>query len=182
MKATPLHREYAPNPSRRGFTLAELIVGTAFAGMLTAAVISAFIFVLRTSYGVGNYVEMNSQSRIAVEQFARDVRMAREVTSLASTSMTLRLPESVDITYTYVSGQNGGEFRRTGPDGERSVLSDVESVEIRYFNLHGDETESLTDAKIIQLDAEMVRRVLQLEHTNHLISARFTLRNKDVSN
>ena len=49
---------------------------------------------------------------------------------------------------------------------------------LRCFDSNGIETSVLSDIKVIQFEAQMEDRAIDLLHTNHAISARYILRNK----
>lgn len=168
--------------SKRGFTLAEILIATVITGLLLAACMSSVVFLMKSAVGSGNYSEMNQQSRRALEYFGREVRQGQGITSPDKTGFDLKIPVSASTSKTirYGLDKSKKEFYRI-EDGVRTrLLGDVEDVIIRYYNINGSESALPLEIKQVQMEAKMVRKVLTTENTNYLISARFTLRNNYI--
>ncbi len=184
----------APGPARRprraGFTLTEIMVATALSAVVLGGVISSFIFLTRASLGIRNYTDMETEARNAMETFAQDVRMSSGVTWNSATSLTLAIEQggtATSATYSYDSGT--GTFSRTF-EGSSDVL--ITGIRSFAFNAYSIDTTSVSLASIssatndatkqvqISLESERSQSNLALA-TNKVISARFVLRNKQVT-
>jgi len=172
--------------AKRGFTLAELLVVTGLMGIVLAGVTSSYMFFVKSSIGMGNYVDMNMQSRIGMETLGRELRMASKITSFSSTGMVLTVPidsatNTRTVVYAYVSSTR--KLMRKSSDGDlRPILQDVTSMEFKYYDLKDNLTTSEISVKKVQVEARMIRKVLAIENTNNVISARFLMRNRKITN
>ncbi len=64
----------------------------------------------------------------------------------------------------------------------RDLLTDVNSLTLTYYNLLNVKAAGTVEAKKVQIEVEMIRRVLAIENTNHVISSRYMMRNRKVTN
>jgi hypothetical protein len=177
--------------SRAGFTLAEVLVASSLVMLVSAAIFSSFLFVARSSMGLVNYSEMNSESRHGLDTFGRDIRSARSIKAgFSENAFTVRLPDNSEITYAYVTQGGKGFLMRTPGTGEPVVImrqvepmvtDDFEGF-FRYYNLQGGSAANTLEVKQIQLQLKLVRKTVAQEQTERVVSARFILRNKEVSN
>lgn len=167
-------------PRRRGFTLAEALITMTVSGLLLAGSLSAYMFLTKNTYGIGNYVDMNRQSRVGLELFGREVRQASAISNLSGTGFTITIPEgetsSLNITYSYDASKRA--LVREEGNSRRELLRDVQRLEFRYYNLLSNETTSGVEAKTLQLDAMMERKLIAVSNTNYVISARYMMRSK----
>lgn len=180
--------------AQSGFTLVEVIVAMTIGVFILASSYATIMSLAKGSESMINFSEMNGQTRTALELFGRDSRMARDVES--ATANTVRLERSIsgtvyDVVYAYVP--TAGTFTRTVyeddtttiaglPDANKTLLFDVDELALTYYTLRHDETVKPISIKHVQLEAKLERKVLNIANTNYIISARFMMRNKDVSN
>lgn len=171
-----------------GYSLVELMIGVALSTFVAAGIFSSFLFVARSSVGISNYSGMNTESRFGLEIFGRDVRSAQAVLSgFSSTSFTILSPlpdgSLQTISYSYRPDLPSRPLLRQMPDGhEYKVMTGVDDLTFRYYNLQGDFAAVPIEVKQIQLQLKLVRNTIGLENTEKVVSARFILRNKKVSN
>ena len=92
---------------------------------------------------MGNYAEMNEQARMAVEIFARDIRMTSDVLYVGEGEMSLEVSYSQDDVQTvdYIYDSDAGEFIRivrriVGKDSKFVILDDLIDLEIKFLNLN----------------------------------------------
>lgn len=168
----------------RGFTLTEIMVAMSLGLMISAAVLSSFGFIGRSSLGIAHYSTMNSESRNGLELFARDVRMAQDISGFSETGLTLHIPVgsggTSPVIYRYNS--EAKTFEREDAAGEiENLMRHVEEFVFRRFTVLQEEATNNLGTKQIQLQLRMVRPVLQRETSDKVISARYIMRNKRVS-
>lgn len=170
----------------RAFTLVEAMISMTLIGLLTAAVLSSFVFTLRGEQSLANYNTMNGDARELLERFSRDSKCALDVTNATSTSVTMMIPYDTDpthatsVTYEYNAG-DGSVTRETG--GVATVLATGVSntFAFTYLNILNAATTSLPEIKQIQLSLRMVRTVTSAATSQYVISAQYTLRSKPVA-
>jgi prepilin-type N-terminal cleavage/methylation domain-containing protein len=189
--------------SRAGFTMVEVLMALSISMFLLASAYATVFSLAKGSESMVNFSEMNTQSRTALELFGRDMRMANDVRqedwNEQSIVIRQRLRDNTfrDVRYAFIpgAGSSKGHFRRElwseytpdDPDNflieERVLLYDVDWLNMNYYRYVRSETAlSPLETKHIQLEAKLQRNVLGLSNTNYIISARFMMRNKDVTN
>src|SRR4051812_42396851 len=62
-----------------GMTLVELMVGVAASSLVLAAAAAMWIFSLKSFTSAGNYMDLDSRSRFAVDSMLRDLRNATAI-------------------------------------------------------------------------------------------------------
>lgn len=179
----------------RGYTMVELIVATGLMGIVMVSMVGTFMVFASGSKGVAAYTEMSQQSRKALELFARDIRASEDVTTATQHDVVVVIPEDTYYsggTAQYTFDQDLGLFSRVIRDNSGVVTSNqilldgVELFAFGYFDPLGQSLDYakeslLLSVKSIQIDAEMVRAVSQNEATDYIISARFLMRNRPVT-
>ena len=183
MRSTMDPSDRHPKIRTSGFTLAEVIVATTLSAMILAGLTSSYVFFVKSSVGMSNYVDMNMQTRRALEMFGRDVRATRTVNTMTATTFsatTLTLTGTETIVWAFNSGAKT-LTRQVGGGAAIAILNDVDSLTFKYYNTVGAITASVSEARKVQIDAEMLRTVIAIKNTNQVVSARFTMRNRNVS-
>jgi prepilin-type N-terminal cleavage/methylation domain-containing protein len=68
-------------PATAGFSLVEMLVAVAAGSLLLGAVVSLGIFTSRSFYMMGNYTNLDAESRNAVDIMGREIRNSSRLTS-----------------------------------------------------------------------------------------------------
>lgn len=180
---------------RKGYTLVEVMVATTLASFVMLAIITGFLFLGRSGVNLQNYAEMESQARRAIERFAEDVRVASNATwnSAESVTLTVKTPTGGTANYTYAYNSAKGTFTRTNGASELTLITGISSGSFSFtaYKINTD-TISLSDSsalatastqtKQIQIALRTVRSNRTVtDATNAVISARFILRNKNIT-
>ena len=184
------------------FTLVELIVAMTLSSIVMAGVISTYLYIARVGYRTSDYSEMEAQSRLGLEVFARDVRSANGIVWNSSTRIAMTIPTSTadTVTYEYELNSDAGTFTRTCTSAgtpTQTLISGIEatSAGLRGYKLTIDPvtkypcavdmtnlTQASVDTKQLQLTLHLTRVHTTLARTTgNVISARFILRNKRVT-
>jgi len=169
-----------------GFTLPEILIAIVIGSMLLGAVTSSFTFVAKSCVSMNDYASLDGQSRRAVELFSREVRAASDISGFTKDGMTLTVPTSGGSTYTvnftYVSADKTF-YRAYGTSQQQALLTGVQRFALKRYNLLHNTASNDLETKQIQLDAETARGGGGRFHaTNHVLSAKFVMRNKVASN
>jgi hypothetical protein len=157
-------------------------------------VLSAFLFLARTSFRSSGYSEMDAEVRRGLDAFARDTRNATDVRWNSAQSITLTV-NGVPVLYAYDSDTTSGTYRSfyrltDGPGAARTVL--VREVTPDFaFRRYKLEQPGVTDntagndseTKLLQLTLRAARTSgATVGATQAAVSARYLLRNKRVAN
>ncbi|HEX9047346.1 MAG TPA: prepilin-type N-terminal cleavage/methylation domain-containing protein [Verrucomicrobiae bacterium] len=84
-----------------GFTLIEVMFSLAIVVVVSVGALSMLVFTSRTFAGIGNYVQINTQSREAMDLMSRDIRQAAALTNATSTSLTFTNTDGSLLQYQY---------------------------------------------------------------------------------
>lgn len=170
----------------RGFTLVEVLISVSLSAMIMAGVLSSFLFLGRSGANLQNYTDMESQARRSLEIFAEDVRQGSAITWNSATSATLRV-NSANITYAYNSSTQ--TFSRNGVNFITGIFPG--SFAFKAFNVASTEMPLATAAnriaanistKQVQISLRCTRTSTTVTSaTNTVLSARYILRNKNVT-
>lgn len=91
--------------AKSGFTLVEVLIGATLAGVIMAAVLSAYTFIARNLARLASYQALENESRKVLGYMGKDFAQAQGVKSgtvPTASTVTLVLP-SGEVTYTYDS-------------------------------------------------------------------------------
>jgi prepilin-type N-terminal cleavage/methylation domain-containing protein len=186
--------------SKKGFTYIEVLMALTISSFILTASYATIMSLAKGSESMINYSEMNAQSRVALEMLGRDSRMARDVELATETAVMLEreIGDTVFDIY-YAFNDKTGTFSRTiyqndnlsdpakktlstRDDAQLTFLYDVEQLAFTYYNYRQSKTTNTREVKHVQIEGILERRVLNVYNTNYIISARFMMRNKDVTN
>jgi Tfp pilus assembly protein PilW len=166
------------------------MIAAGLAAFILAAVISSFLFLVRSGTNIQNYSDMESQARKALEIFAEDVRQASAIVWTSNVNVTLTINSSW-VNYAYSSTNR--TFVRTDPSGARTLITGItaNTFVFRAYTVAGAELALATAANLtaagvntkqlqISLEASRTNQTV-VAATNTVLSARFILRNKIVT-
>lgn len=183
MTTTTVHSTDFRQRGRRAFTLTELMIVMTLSVILSGAIFASFGFILRSGMAIVNYSDMTSEGRRGLEIFARDVRTAEDILDFSEDSLTLRVREPGDVILevTYRFNEEDRRFERV-VDGQVQVLmNDVRQFFFRRFNVLQEPAANNLETKQIQLELSMVKEVIGRETSERVVSARYIMRNKQVT-
>lgn len=183
-----------------GFSLSEVMIASTLTVMVMSGVMGSVIMTMRTGYHVEQYTDMENQSRLSLEIFGRDVRMAKSVTWVDANNINLTLPTSTEgngtVVYTYSYNPVRKEFSRIADGKTQLLIIGIDSLELHGYQLTGDPvftTDHMpatpfdwaiagSNTKQIELSVSSSRQQgRKINTTQKIISARFILRNKQTS-
>jgi Tfp pilus assembly protein PilW len=184
-------------PKQQAFTLAELMVGLTLGVMVLAGVLTAYIFFCRTGVAIGQYYDMEDESRTTMQVFGQDVRQAKAINwggndSLAHT-LTLTLPDDSNVIYAY--NVNTKSFRRSKANSGVTLASGIDSFAFKAYsasNLNAStgpteiglasdalRTTANTSTNMVRIQIVLRRNAgSQVYSTAQAITAAYVLRNK----
>jgi hypothetical protein len=161
---------------------------------VASSVFGSFLFLARSSLISASYVEMDREARTGLELFARDARAADDVDEFTANSVKLHIPATGSTPaqwVTYLHDPATGEFHRNrGLSDARVLLRGIQVFSLKRYSLRQDaatgrplEATNDLETKQIQVQLRAARvGAARATVTNNVISARYILRNKVVSN
>jgi hypothetical protein len=172
-------------------TLAEVVVALGVAGLVAAVIASFGVFFARSLATVMNHIEVETQSRLALDTVSREVRRASSVTGIVTNSLTLQVGPN-RVTYAYDSEER--TLTRVERDGlgivqdTRVFLRDCDSASFEIYQRNATNATydiypvaSTNDAKIVRLRWSMSRKIFgQQQSVETVSSARIVIRKKST--
>lgn len=188
---TTSHVAKANRRRSRGFTLTEVIMAATLTVVAVGGTLSTTLMILRSGYNIGNYTDMEAESRKSLDLFGRDVRMAQQIVWHNANRITLTIPTNstgATDTCTYAYDSATKTFSRTQGGTTTTLLSGIETCTLAGYKQNGDAADTgdwatiANDTKQLQLSVSSKRsQGSQVISTQKVISARFILRNKRVA-
>lgn len=185
--------------ARRGFTLSEVLVASSIFVVLATVALWALVLQSKVGMAIGNYADMNAYSRQALSQFEKDMRMATNIQTMASSEVIVSVIDSVDwsrmnipanavggahqIRYFYRDNklyrQSPAGAVGSAPDaGCTVVLDNLKRCNFAYFNTDDNTATSNLSVKKILLSGTMQRNFTGIANTDYLVSAVVVMRSK----
>jgi type II secretory pathway component PulJ len=177
----------------RGFTILEYLVATTIGVMVLAAALLLWGYASQTCATLYAYVEMSSNSKIALDRISQTIRNSRKVLACSATRLTLTVPSQittntarVDLVYT-----NQALIQTTAEAGQttqtKTLLTGCTNFEFLVYQ-RTPQTNSFTlttngfsvlTAKVIQLRWRCTR-ALRGDHDiiENQVSANVVIRSK----
>lgn len=177
------------------FTLAEMMVAVATGSLLTAAVVALGLYTARSFNMIGNYVDLDAQSRYAADVLGREIRDASALQAFSTNNPSfLRLFNATTgqtITITYDTNSATLMFAKSGQPTQ-TLLTHCNSWTFSLYNRYPN-TNSITFygatnsagnldvkvCKVINMSWKCSRTVLGSPfNTESVQTAQIVLRNK----
>jgi Tfp pilus assembly protein PilW len=165
-----------------GLTLVELMVATVIGSLLIASIMALSSYTARSFAAISNYVELDRQSRKALDRFTMMIRECDGVTAFSTNTVSLSY-HSTPLTYTY---NQGAQTLTENANGTVStILSGCTSFGFAMFQRNTvdgtyDQYPAALDsseAKIIQVSWICSRTLLgSLVNTESIQSAKIVIR------
>lgn len=170
-----------------GFTLVELMIAIAVGAVVIATIVMLSIISAQNFVATANYVQMNDQSRLALDLISREIRNATAVTAFSTNSpQFLRLTNAnMGVGSTIAYDSTNLTLTVVGPVGQsssRTLLTGCNSFGFQLFNrypltnsLSGISFYASTNAVTGQVDAKFCKVVnMSWKCSRHIVGSKFS--------
>ena len=108
----------------RAFTLVEMMMAAGVFSIAGAALMTIFMFSVRSFASMSNYAVLDQYNRQAMDQLTYEIRQAQQVVSYSSnaTSSSLGIVNGSGLNVSYTFDGAMQQVRRTASDGSSKVL------------------------------------------------------------
>ena len=160
-----------------GIALAEMMIGVGLGVQLVTTLTVVNIYYLKTFAGLENYMNMNNQSRRALDIMTKDIRQADSLVSKSATSLALQV-NGTNVTYSYDSARR--ELTRSGRN--RPLLANCDYWRNDFFDRNMGTNITAANCKVIQLTWLCSGKVLGRKiNTEDVQSAKIVIRKQKSS-
>ena len=154
--------------------------------LLTVAlsvILSASIFLIKSSYSLSTMTLMASQSRYCIDCLGRDIVSAVDLTKAGKTDITVVVedPDGNQALITYQFDAANRVVTRQAGGAKRILIRHVESMDFTCFDSKDTPTTNLIDIKKIEVLLKLRDSVGTQQKKMEYQSARFVLRNRATS-
>jgi hypothetical protein len=178
-------RTTSSKASASAFTLVELMVASALGLVVTTAVLSLSYYSTRSFAAIANYMELNRNDQLALDQITRDIRQAIAVSAFPSAT-NITLSDYAGQPLQYVFDPNARTLVRVKGSQQTTNLTDCDSLTFALFqrtpisntfacyNVAG-----VTNAKLVELNWSCSRTILGVKvDTETMQSSKIALRRR----
>ena len=110
--------------------MAEWVIGLGVGGLLLAVIAAFSVHSSRSFITLSNYVDLGTQSRLAIDRMGQEIRQALQVTHYAPEKITV-LVDTNQVTYAYLS--NKRELVRSVGDVTQTLLKGCDSARFDIY-------------------------------------------------
>jgi prepilin-type N-terminal cleavage/methylation domain-containing protein len=107
--------------SQQAFTLVEVMVASSISVLVLATVMVSFVVISRSFNALGNYADLDRQSRNTLDVMARDIRQTGGLTNWTSTTLSFTNLDGQALNYFYDTHAQLLSYTN-GSTGQSSVL------------------------------------------------------------
>ena len=173
------------SPAQRGLTLLEYVFTIALASIITLAIIGFSVYTSRSFAGLYNYMELENQSRIALDTMTRDVRQTGRLTGYATNYISFVDSDGANLTYRF--SPTDRTLTREKGGTSTTLLRECETLTFSIFQRNTTNgtydqyptTLSESNTKLIQLSWICSRKITGTTiNTECVQTAKIVLRNQ----
>ena len=165
-----------------GFSLAEVLIAAGLGSIFFIVIGSLIYFSAWSFVSIGNYIELENSSRLALDTISRDIRQSTDVASWNGQQITLNYTNGVQLIYTF--NPSARTLRRTLDGNSTTLLTEVDTGLFSVFQRNPvsgayDQYPVGTPGttKLVQVDWQCSRRILQARiNTESVQSAKIVIR------
>jgi prepilin-type N-terminal cleavage/methylation domain-containing protein len=183
--STPI-KEASPALKRAGWatlamTLPEMMVAIAVGSLMLAVVATVFGNSIKSFALMGNYVNMDRDSRNALDRMTREIRRAGSLTSFAADKLVFTKYGATNFSLVYQWDANAHQLTewKTGNTKTNILLTDCDEFTFAMQKASGAATTSTTEGKKISVTWKCSRTMLGKQFsTEEMQQALIVVRNK----
>ncbi|HTA29662.1 MAG TPA: prepilin-type N-terminal cleavage/methylation domain-containing protein [Candidatus Cybelea sp.] len=117
----------------QAFTLVELLVATAISVFIIATAMVSFVVMSRSFNAIGNYSDLDRQSRYALDVMARDIRQTGGLTNWTSTNLTFTNIDGSVLSYSYSTNSRLLTYTNGSTRQSSTLLSNCAMLSFSIF-------------------------------------------------
>lgn len=152
--------------ARSGLTLVELTVSIGVGSIVIAALVSFTIYTARGFAMSMNYIELESQSRAALDNMTKEIRQTLALTGFNSNTLVFRNPDASSLAYLY--DPTNRTLVRSNSSGVTKLLTECDSLSFSIFQRNTisntfdqfPTTLQASNCKVVQLNWTCSRKIL----------------------
>lgn len=181
MKLIPTQMVPRLAKAARGMSLVELMVAIAVGSLVLMFMSVVFGGSLRCFAATSNYVNMNNDSRNAMDQMTRDIRQAGDLTAFATNRLQFTKFGATNVLNVYQWDANSRQLTQwqTGTAQTNILLTDCDSLTFAMYKSSFAPAANVSETKTIGMNWKCSRTVLGRKvNSEDMQEALIVIRNK----
>ena len=170
---------------QNGFTLIESLVMVSLALMTLTALLTTSVYTYRAFAGIGNYTQLNRQTRSAMAKITRDVRQAAALTSGSATNLSFTNLDGSLLKYQYDPSSQTLVYTNAGAGEGGTLLQCCISCQFSLFQFNPasgtcmlfTNATTASNCKVVELNWICRKTNLLSMNSEMMETARIVLRN-----
>lgn len=180
MNCIPQSAQRPANRDQLGWTLVEMMIAVAIGIIVMGAVLATSVYVAKSFVILGNYYDLDKDSRHTLDVFSRDVRSISNVVASATNYLNMVDVNGNQIDYNW----NGSNFIRSYNGEAQVMLKDCDYFNMNFYqrNVSNDFTfypsPAWNEIKLVDVKWHCYRPVLGSKLTTESVqTAKIVVRN-----
>ena len=168
---------------RAGFTIVEVLITSAIALVVAAAIAVLYMYSSRTFLTLDNYTDMCQRSQLALDKMSKDIRQAKLVTAFTNNAISFLDVNGNALQFTY--DPTGRKLSRVSGGKTTTYLTGCDSLQFWIYQPTPTSNSFtcyapayVTNARVIQITWVCSRQIMGLKTTTESIeTAQIAMRN-----
>ena len=165
-------------------TLMDVLIASTIATVLFAMIGTLAVSTARSFVALGNYGDLDSTSRTALDTLSRDVRQARSLTAYSPKQISLLANDNTQLTYSY--NPSTGNFTRQNGNNTKVLLTECDYLNFNIYQRNPSNNWSwypvasnqISTTKLIDVSWRCSRKILgEKVNTESVQTAKIVIRN-----
>ena len=163
-----------PRSKKRGFTLSEVLISIAVGSIVLLVVAATGLYSARSFASIANYVDLDADSRNALDQLTKDVRQVNRLVSNTSTNLTFENADGSTLEYVYSPAAQ--TLTRINAGVSTTLLTECDSLSFSIFQRNPiggtyDQfpTASASTTKLINVSWRCTRSLMGREYNSESV-------------
>ena len=166
-------------------TLIEYVISIGVGSIALLAIVAFSIYTGRSFAGIMNYVELEGQSRTALDGMIKDIRQTGLLTGFTSNSLTFQDYDAKALTYAY--DPEARTLTRTKDGASKTLLNECDSLDFSIFQRNTTNgtydqyptTLQASNCKVVQVTWTCSRQITGTKlNTETVQTAKIVIRNQ----
>lgn len=159
---------------RQAFTITEFMVGLAVGMVVIVATLSISIFSAKSFTSMTNYVDLDANSRNALDKLTRDIRQVNRLISHSATELAFEDADGARLAYIY--SPEAKTLKRVKGNSDETLLTSCDSLKFSIFQrgpIGGTHdqypTADPSTCKLVEVSWKCSREVMGKKHNTESV-------------
>jgi prepilin-type N-terminal cleavage/methylation domain-containing protein len=177
--------------TQAGMTLPEVMMAVLIGSIVVGAIMILFMFSGRSFAALGNYVDLDSKSRDALDKMVTEIRQAKVLAAYATNSLTFTNFSDQQLTYTWDPSAKTLTRAINGTPDATPLLTQCGQINFKIYQRNPIsgiyeffvQTNNVSVCKLVEISWVCSRKILgNAVNSESVQTAKIVIRNQKVTN